>query len=342
MSHAYFSNGVRSSLQSIFATHPPLDERIKRIDPQWDGKFPPVTHEVSEDENLSAQTKQAATDRSMQKAAAGIIIANQVLNNVGQTSPEHLDYAVALVNDIPSAIHDAAHEPYAARAVIYCLVFNTQPDVKAIQLEHLKLHGDTGIFDLVNKLQPSIDALNIRFRLPLIVMTLPSLRQLSVDQYQNFKQNLLFLMQADKRIDLFEWSLQKILFHHLDPGFDHPGKKIAKFGALQEVKHHIDVLMSMLVYACVQDKTLVDGAWASAEKELGLDDLALIPRNQITIDSLNYAVDHLALLKPLLKPRLLKACLAVITQDKNYSATEMELMRAIADVLDCPLPPFLG
>ena len=342
MSHAYFSNGVRSSLQSIFATHPPLEVRIKRIDPHWDGKFPPVTREVSEDENLSEHTQQTATDRTMQKAAAGVIIANQVLNNVGQTSPEHLDYAVALVNDIPDAIRDAAHEPYGARAVIYCLVINPQPEVQAIQLEQLRVHGDTGIFDLVNKLQSSINALNIRFRLPLIDMALPALRQLSAPQYQLFKQNLLFLMQADKRIDLFEWSLQKILFHHLDPGFDRPGKKIAKFGDLQDVKPHIDMLMSMLVYACVQDKTEEDAAWASAGKELGVDNLVLIPRNQITIDSLNYAIDHLALLKPLLKPRLLKACLAVITQDKNYSATEMELMRAIADVLDCPLPPYLG
>jgi hypothetical protein len=47
-------------------------------------------------------------------------------------------------------------------------------------------------------------------------------------------------------------------------------------------------------------------------------------------------------LKPLLKPRLLKACLAVITQDQKYSPDEMELMRAIGDVLDCPLPPYLG
>src|SRR5207248_1582459 len=39
-SHLYFSDGVGFSLVDIFATHPPLAERIRQIDPNWDGTFP--------------------------------------------------------------------------------------------------------------------------------------------------------------------------------------------------------------------------------------------------------------------------------------------------------------
>jgi hypothetical protein len=202
--------------------------------------------------------------------------------------------------------------------------------------------GDAGIFDLVEKLLSAVKALDIRFRLPLIDMTLPSLRQLSKAQYLLFKKNLLLLMQADNRIDLFEWSLQKILFHHLDPEFDRPGKKVAKFGSYKAVKKHIDVLISMLVYASVQDKTEIKAAFANAEQELGLTNLVLLSRQQINLEILDSAVENLALLKPLLKPSLLKACLIVITQDQKYSPDEMELIRAIGDVLDCPVPPYLG
>jgi hypothetical protein len=165
---------------------------------------------------------------------------------------------------------------------------------------------------------------------------------LSEAQYRLFKKNLLFLVQADKRIDLFEWSLQKILFHHLDPQFGRPGKKAAKFGSIDDVKPHVDVLMSMLAYACVKDKGGIDAAFVIAARELGLANLVLLPRQQINLENLGAAVDQLALLKPLLKPRLLKACLAVITQDENYSPDEVELMRAIGAVLDCPVPPYLG
>ena len=340
MSHAYFSTGVRAFMQSVFATHPPLDVRIKRIDPQWDGVFVPVTREVSEDEEAD---KQASTTTMTPKAVAGVIVASQILDSVGQTGHAQLDYAASLINDIPDDIREAVHDPYGARAVIYCLIIdNRQTDVRDKQLQRLRQLGDTGILDLVGKLLDPVKALDIRFRLPLIDMTLPSLRQLSEAQYRLFQKNLLFLMQADKRIDLFEWSLQKIIFHHLDLQFGRPGKKIAKFGSFKDVRQHLDVLMSMLVYASVNDKSGIDAALATAGRELGLTNLQLLSRQEINLRSLGAAVDQLALLKPLLKPRLLKACLAVITQDQEYSPDEMELMRAIGAVLDCPVPPYLG
>ena len=340
MSHAYFSTGVSAFMQSVFATHPPLGVRIKRIDPNWDGAFLPVTEEVSEDEQTVGQ---ASTAGVTPKAVAGVIVASQILDSVGQASRAHLDYAASIVNDIPDEIRDAVHEPYGARAVIYCLVIDGRhAEVRDKQLQRLRQLGDSGIFDLVGKLLNPVKALDIRFRLPLIDMALPSLRQMSEAQYQLFKKNLLFLMQADNRIDLFEWSLQKIIFHHLDPQFGRPDKKGAKFGSLGDVRQYIDVLMSMLVYACVKDKDSADAALAAAGQELGLTNVALLPREQINLESLGVAVDQLALLKPLLKPRLLKACLAVITQDQEYSPDEVELMRAIGDVLDCPVPPYLG
>ena len=343
MSHAYFSNGVSSFMQSIFATHPPLEVRIKRVDPNWDGVFAPVTQEVSEYEQTPGQTRQASRAGAKKTAAAGVVIASQILDSVGQISAEQLDYAVSLVNDIPNEIRDAVHDPYSARAIIYCLVIDDkQANIRDKQLHRLRELGDVGIFELVGKLLGAVKALDIRFRLPLIDMTLPSLRQLSKAQYLLFKENLLSLMQADNRIDLFEWSLQKILFHHLDPEFDRPGKKVAKFGSYNSVKKHIDVLISMLVYACVQDKTEIEAAFANAKQELGLTKLVLLPRQQINLENLDLTVENLALLKPLLKPRLLKACLIVITQDQKYSPDEMELMRAIGDVLDCPVPPYLG
>jgi len=343
MSHAYFSSGVSSFMQSIFATHPPLDVRIKRIDPNWDGDFAPVTREVSEDQRTSEQPKQASKTGAMKTAAASAVIASQILKSVGQTSPEQLDYAVSLVNDIPTEIRDAVHDPYSARAIIYCLVIDDkQANIRDKQIHRIREMGDAGIFELVRKLLGAVQALDIRFRLPLIDMTLPSLRLLSKEQYLLFKKNLLFLIQADNRIDLFEWSLQKILFHHLDPEFDRPGKKVAKFRSYKVVKKHIDVLISMLVYASVQDKTEIKVTFSHAEQELGLTNLVLLSRQEINIKNLDLAVENLALLKPLLKPRLLKACLIVITQDQKYSPDEMELIRAIGDVLDCPVPPYLG
>lgn len=343
MSHAYFSSGVKSFLQSVFATHPPLDKRIKRIDPQWGGDFPVVRNEVQEQtaDEVSSDKEQARRE-AMQTATTGVVIASQVLDSAGQTSQEQLDYAVALVNDIPELIYHAVHEPYGARAVIYALVLDKSSEIRERQMQQLRGFDDVGIHELTSKLLEPVQNLDIRFRLPLIDMALPSLRQLSPAQYALFRKNLLFLMHADQRIELFEWAMQKILFHHLDQEFGRPGKRQVKFGNLLAVKAELEILISMLIHACVRDQSQIKSAFAAAEKQLAIYNLTLLSRKQISVDNLSAAVDRLAMLKPLIKPRLLKACLAIITLDKEYSASEMELMRAIADVLDCPLPPYVG
>ncbi|MGD8927287.1 MAG: M48 family metallopeptidase, partial [Thioalkalispiraceae bacterium] len=235
MSHAYFSEGVSSFLQSVFATHPPLEIRIKRVDPQWDGEYPIVTQEVVEETPTKSDTRK----ESMRSAVAGVVVASQVLDNVGQAKPEHLDYANSLVNSIPQPLFDAVHEPYGARAVIYCLVINKGDDVRTNQLQQLREFGDVGIYELTRKLLVYVADLDVEYRLPLIDMALPSLRQLSNAQYELFKKNLKFLVQADDSIDLFEWSLQKILFHHLEPEFSRSGKKVATYGSLNVLKQHI-------------------------------------------------------------------------------------------------------
>ena len=271
-----------------------------------------------------------------------MVIASQVLDAVGQTSHEQLQYAEALVNGIPKDVNDAVHEPYGARAVIYCLVIDKQPDVMQKQLQQLREFGDVGIYELTVKILDSVKSLDVRYRLPLIDMALPALRQLSAAQYELFSKNLNSIIQADRRIDLFEWSLQKILFRHLDPEFDRPGRRQAKIGKLGAVKTELEILLGMLIHACVDDPSQTSKAFAAAEKELAIYNLTLLSREKINLDSLSTAMDRLAMLKPLLKPRLLKACLAIITLDQEYSASEMELMRAISDVLDCPLPPYVS
>ena len=42
-SHMFFSQPLQQGLNGLQATHPPLEMRIRAIDPHWDGKFSPVS-----------------------------------------------------------------------------------------------------------------------------------------------------------------------------------------------------------------------------------------------------------------------------------------------------------
>ena len=103
-------------------------------------------------------------------------------------------------------------------------------------------------------------------------------------------------------------------------------------------QNETELLISLLAYASSKNKKQLNAAFTAAQKLLSFKNFKLVARDKLNVESLGQATDALANIKPLQKPQLLKACLACLTQDKEYSAQEKELMRAIASTLDCPMP----
>jgi len=326
-------------MEALLATHPPLEARIRRIDPKWDGRYKSVAAPIRAG-GEAAPAAPAPPAAFPVGEASGAIMAAHLLAGRGRPGPAQVEYAAALIDEMPPSLREMAHEPYGARALIYGLVINRQPAMQQKQMAQLEAFGDTGIHALVGQALAAVQALPVRLRLPLIDMALPSLRQLSNAQYRIFKQNLQFLVKADNRIDVFEWALQKIMFHHLDPQFGASPKPGRASRTLKAVRAQINILMSLLVHACVRDKSQIGAALVAAETHLGLHGLTLLPAPEVTLTALDRALDDLAATKPAFRRHLLQACLALVTLDKEYSPDEMELMRAIGAVLDCPLPPF--
>ena len=346
MSHAYFSPGITSMLGSLTATHPPLEVRIKRIEPNWDGNYPSIVEEVEEVEETNKNTTEDNRKEQFKKAMAGAVVASEILsekiiNHIGQANLEQINYASTLIKQLPSKLKEAAHEPYGARAIIYCLVLNNDLNIQQKQLNHLKEYSEDGIYDLSEQVFQEMAALEIKFRLPLIDMALPSLRLLSNNQYKLFKENVSFLIKADNKIDIFEWALQKIVFRHLDLHFGILNKVKTTSLSLNAAKPHIELLLSLLANGCSKNSDELKTNFTAASKQISLKDLKLIAKDNLTIENLDRATDALVNLKPLLKPQLLKACLTCMTNDNHYSAFEKELMRAIANTLDCPMPLFV-
>jgi hypothetical protein len=172
-------------------------------------------------------------------------------------------------------------------------------------------------------------------------MALATLHQLSKNQYVLFKNNLDKLVEIDNKLSLYEWSLRKIIIHYLDPVFNEIPQRRNERLALKQAKNACAVLLSVLTYTGKQQGISNDDAFNAAASLLGMPDILLVPKNEIKLNKLNDSLDQLAQLKPLEKPQLLKACAACITSDQNISANEIELFRAIAAILDCPMPPLI-
>ena len=349
ISHALFEEGQVSALSRLYATHPPLDERIRAILPRWQGDY-----DISEwDRSALAAT---ATDGPQEKVAgpsqqekatailtgaAGVLLADSVINQVGNPDGKHLDYADVLVKQMPQLFLEAAREPSGARAMVYFLVLSKDESVRAKQMDVLQASADVGVFAELQKLYQSAQVVAAEQRLPLITIALSSLRQLSQKQYRLFRGNFKTLVEIDKKMSLLEWALQKIVMHSLEAVF---GKDEAPyFGrkSLKKCKKSISVLLSLLTHSTVQDGISNEETFAAGAAALDLS-LQLIAVSKIDFGILNNALDDLADLKPLQKPALLKACVRCITADGKIQAIETELLRAIAATIDCPMPPLLA
>ncbi len=357
VSHAFFAQGISGFMQSLSATHPPLARRILRIDPQWDGKFDVLDKmEVSgnasvrpagyraQGENEKETMTQEAVAEKVATIAAGVAMADVVnaIDQVGSPRQETIYYARSLLSELPVTIKEAAREPYGARAVIYSMLLDQKQVVRSKQLKYLDEYADPGVFLLIGRLMPELEALNIKFRLPLIDIAIPAMKQLSVSQYQSFRKNLVALIEMDVRVDLLEWSLQKILYSHLDGHYFRLAHTKARYSDPGQLEKETGILLSVMAHAGHPDQSNIEAAFVAAANTLGLKELQLVEKDKITLSDLDQSLQKLVQLKPLVKPQLLKACAASVLHDQKISIVEIELLRAVSDVLECPMPPIVA
>jgi Zn-dependent protease with chaperone function len=344
VSHAFFAQGVSGMMQWLAATHPPLAERIRRIDPHWDGEFDGSDRRVAKqtDEQVGVDDAaqrwgRSATTGAVAAGAAAIDLMT-VMERIGNPQQDAVAHAQTLLAELPTVVRDAAREPYGARAVIYAMLLDKAQTVRTDQLKRLQDHADPDVYALTLALSAPVSDLDSKFRLPLIDIAIPALKQLSPGQYASFKANLVALIEMDSRIDLLEWSLQKILFHALDGQFGKPSNRPAGHSDLARVGNDVGLVLSVIAHTGSDDPRDVQGAFDASRQVLASAGLELLAKDQIRIADLDRALLHLESLRPLDKSRFLKACAAAVLYDQGASAIELELLRAFAGALDCPMP----
>ncbi len=343
-SHMFFSMGIKSGLNALFATHPPLDERISRIDRDW--KFKKGDIKAQAAASAATASTAGASGFAGRSAAASsappLLSAESAVASIGQPTEAHVAHAHELIAAIPSALVDAARQPYGARAVVYALLLDDEDMIRREQLERLFAHADQGVFGETRRLHPTIEPLPSKLRLPLIDLAIPALRALSPSQYTAFRENVDVLVKADKKIDLFEWVLQKLVLRHLEPHFTDARPPRATIHQLGVVEDAVAVLLSALSYVGARDADAAGEAFGIGADRAGLNNLKQRSMEGVGLGSLDDALDQLAKLTPPPKRTLIHAAAATVAADGKITTGEAELLRAVADTLACPMPPLLS
>ena len=346
MSHAYFTQGVSSFLGRLAATHPPLETRIRRLDPRWNGHFEEVqgASEPMDEAQARAPCMAAglASPSEAVLAAGGVTALAQAtqaaIDGIGRPDEAHLRYAQSLIGALHPALRWAAREPYGAQALVFALLLDRDAVIHRRQIAHLENSAEVGLGAETERLYPAVLATRREHRLPLLDLSLPALRQLSAPQTQGFKAALEALIAADGRVRLFEWCLSRILLSGLtlDSGPGRPGA----LGRAECADLAADCALILSLVARIQDDgDAVRLASTAAQQAMGLLETLSLAERPVDHRALDQALARLQGLKPQAKHQLLQACAAAILADEKVVPAELEVLRAVGAVLDCPIPP---
>ena len=336
-SHLFFSRAT-SGFSALFSTHPSLAERIRVIEPSWDGTFPTMAPDT--DRAIVAPHDAPGIMAVAAGGGAGLSVTHAI-EQVGQPGKAHLRYAANLIESLPASLVTAAHEPHGARAVVYALLLNRETEPQRRQVAHLSASADQGVYQETLQLARLIEPLDVRVRLPLLEIMLPALRALTPAQYRRFKQNVGELVQADDRIALFEWSLQRILLRDLETHYGTATPPRVRYHTLASLQPQCEVLLSMLAHAGQRDVEAAQKAFERAWQSLKLPKTRLRSAEETGLDALDAALAALDEAAPRVKRQILHGAVTCITADRTVTATEAELVRAISASLGCPMPPLL-
>ncbi len=325
-SHMFFGDAIFMRAFSLFATHPPLDDRILRIDPRWDGSY------------LTGKSIQETPPSSTATAKSKIEGLGDLLKTTGFLDPVMVAIAAILVESLPKSINNATHNPGSAYALMLALRLDKSEDIKQTQLSFIQ-DQPLLVADVLRYAQDA-DKLSQKDILPLIEMSIPALKRLSESQYKNFKQHLTQFIFADKQSHLQEWLQFRLLSHYLDSHFNvGNSKRLSRnYHSFSQIKLEITCVMSLLASESHEEETLKDSAFQHGIKQLNISDAQRVLDNELEFHDVNKAIEKIDYLVPLLKDQFLNACAACIEHDNNVTPTEWGLLRVVAACIGCPMP----
>ncbi|WP_455292251.1 M48 family metallopeptidase [Vibrio parahaemolyticus] len=315
MSHMMFGQSKLSGFSSLFATHPPLDERIRRIEPNWDGSYAQHSHAQStafDNEQVSGFAVGGGSPASQSASPS------EQLSETGQQ----------LISQLPPELVDIAREPYSARFIAFALIF----DGSDIQREMIKSYVPLAS---QSTLLPWLDYdLPLHLRFPLLELALPALKSLSEAQKISLCKVLRELSETDNQYSLAEWCVINLLEKQLLASFGF----IKQHKTLKQLEESVFWLLRELAWVSHSQADKAQRAYHCALAHLGFPEVKLEPANSNWHLS-RAALELLLQLKPKDRRMFVKACRIAIESDGEITVAEGELYRVIACFLEVPEPP---
>jgi len=310
ISHLCFCPSLAVLFTQLLDTHPPLDERIKRIDPNGEYRRTVKNNSVAK-ENLKKQKTSSFN-------IVPIPIAT-IQNSIGNPSDAHVNLAMSLLNEIPNNIKELSHTPSKVEFIYYALISSSETEIPG--------------------LYQTLSAMERRAILPLIDISIPAFRENTPEERRRIFNTLEALVHHHPQ-NLFQFTLLGIIGKNVEDR--QPQDQKVKYDNFDDVIPSLSILATFVILAGHHSEEI-----QKTRLDVFIKKLTAKPFNKPSLTTFDPhillpALKELNLLSPLCKQQLLQTCLGAIQDDGNISIEEAELIRGIAACLDCPIPPIIA
>ncbi|MFW6244960.1 MAG: M48 family metallopeptidase [Fibrobacterota bacterium] len=350
VSHMFFADGFRSKFSGLMSTHPDLVTRIQRIDPAFRGHFPRVTVK-SGTSHSGAEEKMFAAAASVQDAGKAeepvfSLDREAALKSVGTLKPEHVAYAAGLFASMPSEVVEATRDTYSARFVVFVVLISDEQTVAEKQVDRLASLLSSHEFVETKRLLSFRNRILPKHRLAIVELALSSLGQMSPMQYLDFLKVVRALMEADKKIDAFEFVVRQFIKRQYDRvcGKGIPGSR----RTASQMRSEVSLLLSTLArQGASGDEALAQKAFhrgiARFASAAGLSPAttSIPPEESGNFLALDKAVDVISRGNVSCRKSVMEACIQCVMYDEKVTLEEFELIRAVGEMMGVPVPPHI-
>lgn len=341
VSHMLFGTGSR--LSGLFATHPPLTERIRALDPSFrETDYPRVSLRDRDNVTIAVDSPQRAGFAATPPRSG--LSAGSISDSVGRPSEQHVAFAAEVRNNLPDVLYDAAHSAELSYLLVLALILDRSG--RALQRQ-MALSSERLGEQRARLVRQYFDALQVmapEYRLPLLEIAFPALRRRPAPQLAYLIELAQRLIEMDGVVELHEYCIYRVLTGNLRHGMDpsrqprvvHAGRKVVRDAAVEllRVVAHYGHSSSGDAEAAFRAGLRLFGRWGESYQYTG--------DHELSVAELDQNLDQLIALNGAGRQMLLDAITRVVLHDRKLAVTEAELVRAICASLEIPLPPQIG
>lgn len=295
--HLFFASGVNA----LFATHPPLEERIRALDPSWDGEFLPPLSAPERAENAEANLSG--------------------LRNVSET------------NSVPPFLAEMTRNADDAKTLICLLMMTDSPERNVEQAKILLEREKSAVFKKMEHLWERMRNFPREKRIAAVLVAAPALRELSARDRREFCETLDLLAQTDGNVSIFEFCILAAVRGLL---LSESQRKLSP----SDVRSEAELVLNFFLRGnkTPRSRWAQDLSAALAKQTMFPGSLRVLDDAALNFPALEAAFRKLRASPIRIREQLLFTARDVIAADGEITPEENDVLSAFAVAIACPAP----